>query len=87
MPNTCIIVNFSCSTATEARIATGNSIAAPKVGGSLSSILSAMELPVAILASVAVLHEKLTILQVFGIVIVLIGMTLPTVIAQRKNTV
>lgn len=63
------------------------SIAAPKVGGSLSSILSAMELPVAILASVAVLHEKLTILQVLGIVIVLIGMTLPTVIAQRKNTV
>ncbi|MFP3917858.1 DMT family transporter [Lysinibacillus telephonicus] len=63
------------------------SIAAPKVGGSLSSILSAMELPVAILASVAVLHEKLTIIQVFGIVIVLIGMVLPTVIAQRKNSV
>lgn len=61
------------------------SIAGPKVGGGLSSILSAMELPVAIIASVAVLHEKLTILQFFGIVVVLIGMILPTVIAQRKK--
>lgn len=63
------------------------SMAAPKVGAGLSSILSAMELPVAIIASVAVLHEKLTILQGFGIVIVLIGMILPTVIAQRKNAI
>ncbi len=63
------------------------SIAAPKVGGGLTSILSAMELPVAIIASVIVLHEALTILQVVGIVIVLIGMILPTVLAQRKNSV
>ncbi|MFC7688036.1 EamA family transporter [Ureibacillus sp. GCM10028918] len=61
------------------------SIAVPKVGGALSSILSAMELPVAIIASVIILHEKLTILQLFGIVLVLIGMVLPTVLAQRKN--
>lgn len=60
------------------------SIAAPKVGGGLASILSAMELPVAILASVIVLHEPLTWLQVIGIVLVLIGMVLPTVLAQRK---
>ncbi|MGE7667448.1 EamA family transporter [Ureibacillus composti] len=63
------------------------SIAAPKVGGGLTSILSAMELPVAIIASVIVLHEKLTILQGLGIVLVLIGMSLPTVIAQRKAKV
>lgn len=61
------------------------SIAVPKVGGALSSILSAMELPVAIIASVIILHEKLTILQLFGIVLVLVGMVLPTVLAQRKN--
>ncbi|HWL12019.1 MAG TPA: EamA family transporter, partial [Ureibacillus sp.] len=63
------------------------SVAAPKVGGGLTSILSAMELPVAIIASVIVLHEKLTILQCLGIVLVLIGMSLPTVIAQRKAKV
>ncbi|SOC23127.1 threonine/homoserine efflux transporter RhtA [Ureibacillus xyleni] len=63
------------------------SIAGPKVGGGLSSILSAMELPVAILAAGIVLHETLTILQFFGIVLVLIGMTLPTVLAQRKNLI
>ena len=61
------------------------SIAGPKVGGGLSSILSAMELPVAILAASFVLHEKITFLQIFGIVLVLIGMTLPTVLAQRKK--
>lgn len=60
------------------------SIAVPKVGGGLSSILSAMELPVAIIASVLVLHEKVTGLQLFGIVLVLVGMILPTVLAQRK---
>ncbi|HWK23104.1 MAG TPA: DMT family transporter [Ureibacillus sp.] len=61
------------------------SIAVPKVGGALSSILSAMELPVAIIASVVVLHETLTILQLVGIVLVLVGMILPTVLAQKKN--
>lgn len=61
------------------------SIAVPKVGGALSSILSAMELPVAIIASVIILHETLTILQLVGIVLVLVGMVLPTVLAQRKN--
>lgn len=62
------------------------SIAAPQVGGGLTSILSAMELPVAIIASVLVLHETLTTLQVTGIVLVIMGMVLPTVLAQRKNS-
>lgn len=61
------------------------SIAVPKVGGALASILSATELPVAILASVIVLHELLTTLQVIGIVIVLAGMTLPTILEQRRK--
>ncbi len=63
------------------------SIAVPKVGGGLASILSAMELPVAIIVSVIVLHETLTILQIGGIVLVLVGMILPSVIAQRKSSV
>lgn len=62
------------------------SIAAPKVGGGLTSILSATELPVAVLVSVVVLHESLSILQIVGIVFVLSGMILPTVIAQKKNS-
>ena len=61
------------------------SIAIPRVGGALASILSAMELPVAIMASVIVLGEQLTTLQLYGIVLVLIGMTLPTYLSMRKT--
>ena len=59
------------------------SIAVPKVGTAMTSILSAMELPVAITVSVLLLSETLTSLQVVGIFIILIGMTLPTV-SQRR---
>lgn len=59
------------------------SIAVPKVGAATSSILSAAELPVAVTASVILLSERLTFLQIIGIIIILIGMTLPT-FAQRK---
>lgn len=61
------------------------SIAAPKVGGGLVPILSAMELPVAIIVSVLVLKETLTGIQVGGIVLVLIGMVLPSYFAARKR--
>lgn len=61
------------------------SIAAPKVGGALTSILSAMELPVAVTISVIILHEKLTWLQIMGICFVLAGMILPTALSFRKN--
>lgn len=53
------------------------SIAVPRVGSGLASILSAMELPVAIMASVIVLGEQLTGLQIAGIGVVLFGMILP----------
>ena len=59
------------------------SIAVPKVGTAMTSILSATELPVAVTASVILLSEALTIFQVIGIIIIVIGMTLPT-IAQRR---
>lgn len=61
------------------------SIAIPKVGGALASILSAMELPVAVIVSVIVLHEHLSSLQILGIICVLIGMSLPTIIAVRSS--
>lgn len=63
------------------------SIAAPKVGGGLVSILSAMELPVAIIVSVIVLKESLTIGQISGIFLVLIGMTLPSYFSVKKHTI
>ncbi|AWE05992.1 EamA family transporter [Lysinibacillus sp. 2017] len=61
------------------------SIAAPKVGGALVSILSAMELPVAITVSVIVLKENITLLQIGGILLVLIGMSLPSYFAAKRN--
>ena len=63
------------------------SIAVPKVGGALSSILSAVELPVAISASVIVLHEKLTIIQVTGILLVILGMLLPTILEHKLQKI
>ncbi|MER2107966.1 MAG: DMT family transporter [Solibacillus sp.] len=63
------------------------SFAAPKVGGALVSILSAMELPVAVIVSVIVLHETLTWLQIGGIILVLIGMSLPSYFAAKKQRV
>lgn len=54
------------------------SIAVPKVGGGLASILSAMELPVAITVSVWLLPETITAMQIAGVILVLIGMTLPS---------
>ncbi|MFJ7733292.1 EamA family transporter [Lysinibacillus sp. NPDC097231] len=61
------------------------SIAIPKIGGALASILSATELPVAVTVSVIVLHEPLTFLQIIGIIFVLVGMILPTIFAQRRQ--
>ena len=59
------------------------SIAVPKVGTAAASILSAMELPVAVTVSVILLSESLTLLQIFGIIIILFGMSLPTLAQHR----
>ncbi|MGE7110516.1 EamA family transporter [Lysinibacillus sp. NPDC047702] len=61
------------------------SIAIPKIGGALASILSAIELPVAVTVSVIVLHEPLTAIQVMGIILVIVGMMLPAIITQRRQ--
>lgn len=60
-------------------------IAVPKVGGAVSSILSAMELPVAVIVSVIVLSEALSVLQIVGIIIILLGMCIPTYADIRKS--
>ncbi|WP_156290640.1 EamA family transporter [Oceanobacillus salinisoli] len=55
------------------------SIAIPRVGSGISSILSAFELPVAVTASILLLGENVTFLQIVGIVTIIIGVVLPTI--------
>lgn len=65
------------------------SVGVPKVGAGMSSILSAVELPVAIIASMLLLGERLTLLQFLGIFLVLFGMTWPAMLqrfAMRTRT-
>ena len=59
-------------------------IAVPKVGLGMSSILGAFELPIAVMVSVILLSETVTVLQIIGIVIIIIGITLPTM--KNRNT-
>ena len=58
------------------------SIGVPKVGAGMSSILSAVELPVAVIASMLLLGERLTLLQFLGIFLVLFGMTWPAMLQR-----
>ncbi len=64
-------------------------IAVPKVGLGMSSILSAFELPIAVMASVILLSETVTPLQIAGIVTIILGTCLPTLANKngllRKN--
>lgn len=60
-------------------------IAVPKVGGAVSSILSAMELPVAVIVSVLVLREALSGLQILGIIVILVGMCIPSLAGIQRN--
>ena len=59
-------------------------IAVPKVGLGMSSILSAFELPIAVTVSVILLSETVTKLQIVGIVIIILGIILPTVLKKRN---
>ncbi|MGG4155189.1 EamA family transporter [Peribacillus muralis] len=54
------------------------SISIPKIGLSKSSILSAVELPVAMIISVILLNEMVTLLQIFGVLIIIFGIFLST---------
>lgn len=61
-------------------------IGVPKTGGGLASILSAAELPVAVVMSGIVLQEHVTMLQWVGVVIILVGVTLPELLTRHKRT-
>ncbi|PES29597.1 EamA family transporter [Priestia megaterium] len=60
-------------------------IGMPKVGGSLGTILSASELPTAVIMSTLVLHETVTFLQWIGVIIILGGIAYPNV-QNHKTT-
>ncbi len=49
----------------------------PKIGLTLSSILSAAELPVAVCMSALVLHEPVSFLRWIGVIVILLSMILP----------
>ncbi|MGF6355743.1 drug/metabolite transporter (DMT)-like permease [Paenibacillus sp. 4624] len=60
-------------------------IGVPHIGGDMAGILGAVELPVAVLLSSIVLHEHVSALQWFGVVIVLIGVALPELYKMRAR--
>ena len=60
-------------------------IAVPHVGSGLSSILSSAELPVAVTVSVLLLHEPFSGVQLAGIIVILFGMVLPTLLEHRRH--
>lgn len=60
-------------------------IGVPKVGPGMGTILGAAELPAAVVTSILVLHEHVTILQWFGIVIIFIGIAIPQIMMAKRN--
>lgn len=63
------------------------SIGTPKIGGGLATILGAAELPTAIIASVLILNEKVTLIQVIGILVIIIGIAIPQLHVTRENLI
>jgi len=60
-------------------------VGTPKVGTGLGTILGALELPTAIIASVALLHETVTGLQWLGIICIVIGIIMPQYVLLRRE--
>lgn len=52
-------------------------IGVPHIGGEMAGIIGAVELPVAVLMSSIVLHEHVSGVQWFGVILVLLGVTIP----------
>lgn len=62
-------------------------IGVPRIGEGMASILGAAELPVAVLLSSLVLHEYVSLLQWFGVVLVLLGVALPELFNWGRRSV
>ncbi|NQX66849.1 EamA family transporter [Paenibacillus alba] len=62
-------------------------IGVPKVGGGLATILSAAELPMAVVMSYFVLNEAVNWLQWLGVVVTMCGIALPELMKRMKKPV
>ncbi|GIP27477.1 multidrug transporter [Paenibacillus sp. J23TS9] len=62
-------------------------IGMPKVGSGTGAILGAAELPAAVVASVLLVHEHVSSLQWFGIVLIFIGIAVPQIRFSRRKRV
>jgi len=58
----------------------------PLVGPGLASILGAMELPTAVLMSAVVLKEHIGASQYLGIILILVGISLPQLLKRKLKT-
>lgn len=61
------------------------SISVPKLGSGLGTILGAAELPAAVVASVLVLQEQVSVLRWVGIVVVLVGIATPQLLPMLRS--
>lgn len=60
-------------------------IGVPSTGEGMAAILGASELPVAVLLSSVVLHEQVSGIQWFGVLLVLLGVALPELYKRRRG--
>ena len=63
------------------------SISVPKIGVTVSSIISAAELPVAVAMSYFVLAENVSLLQWIGVIIILSAVAVSNLLGRKKKTV
>ncbi|MFD0693017.1 DMT family transporter [Paenibacillus sp. GCM10027628] len=59
-------------------------IGVPRIGGGLATILSAVELPAAVVMSFVVLNESVHWLQWLGVAVTMFGISLPELMKRRK---
>lgn len=55
----------------------------PHIGAGMAAILGAAELPMAVISSYFVLHESVSMLQLVGVIVILLGIVLPEWLRQR----
>ncbi|UKS28888.1 DMT family transporter [Paenibacillus sp. HWE-109] len=60
-------------------------IGVPRIGGGMATIMSAAELPTAVIMSFVVLHETVNGLQWLGVIITMFGIALPELLKRRKR--
>ncbi|NOU67981.1 EamA family transporter [Paenibacillus sp. LMG 31461] len=60
-------------------------IGVPRIGGGMATIMSAAELPTAVIMSFLVLHESVSGLQWLGVIVTMLGIALPELMKRRRR--